>query len=231
MYFNKYLRKLIQRIIERIPASLFFRASIHSTFYEVFAERLNVPTLESRNDLYDYVFKNTISEDSPINFVEFGVWKGESIKFFVTKNKSVNSRFIGLDTFDGLPEKWGPYHAGSWSADGKIPDFDDKRVHFVKGLFQVSWEEAQSHISKNMENEIFVNYDADTYSATLFALTKMDIFKKSYYAIFDEFFGHESKALYDYLISYLAKIEFIAKTDDPLGKPFQVLCKITPKTI
>ena len=223
------MRKLIHKIIERIPSSLFFRASIHSTFYEDFTKCLNVPTLESRNDLYDYAFKNTISKESAINFVEFGVWTGESLRFFINKNKNVNSRFIGLDTFEGIPEKWGPYDAGSWSANGKIPDISDKRVHFVKGLFQVSWEEAQSLISKNMENEIFVNYDADIYSATLFALTKMDIFKRSYYAIFDEFFGHESKAFYDYLTSYLAEVEFIAKTDDPLGKPSQVLCRITPR--
>lgn len=224
------MKKLLHSLIGKIPSSIFFRASIHSIFNEEFGDITNIPTLESRNDLYEYAFKNTISSESPINFIEFGVWKGESLRFFVSKNKNVKSRFFGLDSFEGIPEKWGPYDVGSWSADGKIPYIDDKRVHFIKGLFQVSWEEAQSLISDNIENEIFVNYDADLYSSTLFALTKMDIFKKSYYAVFDEFFGHESKALSDYLCSYSAKVEFIAKTDDPLGKPFQVLCKITPKT-
>ena len=58
----------------------------------------------------------------------------------------------------------------------------------------------------------------------------MDILKKSYYAIFDEFFGHKSKALSDYLTSYQAEVEFIAKkSNDPLGKLSQVLCKISPK--
>jgi hypothetical protein len=67
------------------------------------------------------------------------------------------------------------------------------------------------------------------YSSTLFALTKIDSLKQEYYAIFDEFSGDEVRALSDYLISYGAKVEFLA-TQKWRGFPEVVLCRILPLT-
>jgi len=164
----------------------------------------------------------------PITYVEFGVWKGESIKYFAYHNKNNKSIFVGLDSFEGLPEDWGLMLKGTFDTKGAIPDVSDNRINFVKGWFQESWSNANLLIADTMDNDLFIHYDADLYSSTLFALTKIDSYHKKYYALFDEFCGHESRALYDYLKAYNAKIEFIAKTEN-MGYPNQLLCRISPK--
>jgi hypothetical protein len=75
---------------------------------------------------------------------------------------------------------------------------------------------------------LVVHYDADLYSSTLFALTKIDILKQDYIAVFDEFTGDETRALYDYMDAYNVSVEFYSKTFWS-GYPFQVACKITHK--
>ena len=165
-----------------------------------------------------------------VTFVEFGVWKGESIKYFASNLNDCKSIFIGLDSFEGLPEDWGPMLKGTFDTNGSIPDVSDNRINFVKGWFQKSWDNANLLIADRMENDLFVHYDADLYSSTLFPLTKIDTYHKKYLALFDEFIGHESRALYDYLKAYNANVEFIAKTDI-VGFPNQLLCKITPRII
>lgn len=220
---------ILKKIASYIPLSYFVRASYYPLFKNNFAESLKVPTYKTREELWDYAIKNYINSKTPISYVEFGVWKGESIKYFANQNKNTNSVFIGLDSFEGLPEDWGnSMKKGTFNTGGKIPKINDERVKFVKGWFQVSWDKAQQLISDNLKNQLFVHYDADIYSSTLFALTKMDSFHKFYYAIFDEFFAEEANALYAYLKSYDAKVEFLAKTDHE-GLPNQMLCKIMPR--
>lgn len=223
------LKNILKNIASYIPLDYFIRASYYPLFKKDFAKSLKVPTFKNREELWDYTIKNYINSKTPITYVEFGVWKGESIKYFASENKNTNSIFIGLDSFEGLPEDWGiSMKKGTFNTDGNVPKVNDERIKFVKGWFQVSWDKANLLISDNLESQLFVHYDADIYSSTLFALTKMDSFHKHYYAIFDEFFGEEATALYAYLKSYDAKVEFIAKTDHE-GLPNQLLCKIIPK--
>ena len=75
--------------------------------------------------------------------------------------------------------------------------------------------------------DLIVHYDADLYSATLFVLTKIDDLKVPYLAVFDEFNGHEARALYNYCQAYMANVEFLGKTNPP-DYPEQVICRIIP---
>jgi hypothetical protein len=165
---------------------------------------------------------------SKITYVEFGVHEGESIKYFVASNKNPESMFIGLDSFEGLPEPWGKMPSGFFSTDGKIPHVADSRVHFVKGWFQDSWSSANELIKAAGDGEVIVHYDADLYSSTLFALTQLDALSRDYWALFDEFTGHETRALYNYCQSYGASVDFRTIVRHG-GYPCQVLCRITPK--
>ena len=93
------------------------------------------PDFENRTELYEYLIKNEIPS-GPINFLEFGVYKGKSLKWWIENQKDTGSKFWGFDTFTGLPEKYGNYEVGTFSLDGMLPEMGDDRCILVKGLFQ-----------------------------------------------------------------------------------------------
>jgi hypothetical protein len=160
------------------------------------------------------------------------VHEGYSIKYFASKNVNPASVFFGLDSFEGLPEDWGPKSKGTFSVGGALPVVDDARISFIKGWFQDTWEELARHVARTPVENLVVHYDADLYSSTLFALAKIDQLKHSYIAIFDEFPGHETRALYNYCQAFNANVTFIGKTilDEGFG-PTQLVCRITPRVV
>ena len=110
---------------------------------------------------------------------------------------------------------------------GAIPSVADKRVSFIKGWFQDTWGQLHSRLANSKSETLVVHYDADLYSSTLFALCMIDSLKKSYVAIFDEFTGHETRALYNYCQAFNAKVSFIGKTTFE-SAPNQLVCRIVP---
>jgi hypothetical protein len=131
------------------------------------------------------------------------VYKGESIKYFAKKLLNKNNIFIGYDTFVGLPTDWQSAKKGMFSTDGKLPETNDKRISFVKGIFQKTFD--NSFIDKNIKT--IVHFDADMYSSTLFLLFKLHDILDEYYFIFDELEGEEFRALKDYMKVYNVNIE------------------------
>jgi hypothetical protein len=112
--------------------------------------------------------------------------------------------FIGFDTFFGLLNNWQSAKKGMFSTDGNIPETKDKRISFVKEIFQKTFD--NSVIDKNIKT--IIHFDSDLYSSTLFLLFKLhDIFDE-YYFIFDELEGEELRALKDYLKVYNVNIKF-----------------------
>ena len=79
-----------------------------------------------------------ISTNNDIIYMEFGVWEGHSINYFAKKYKSKDSEFYGFDTFHGFPENCLDMSKGHYSTAGAIPETDDIRIKFIKGLFQKS---------------------------------------------------------------------------------------------
>ena len=222
------MKKIIKRICAQIPAEYFIKASSHSIINQKFSNVFDIKTFESKDELWSFAVQKYFEKYNPITYVEFGVFEGHSIKYFAEQNNNKQSLFIGLDSFEGLPSDWGNMPKGYFDTKGLIPNTNDRRIRFVKGWFQNIWNDADSLIRESLEDNLFVHYDADLYTSTLFALTKIDEYGKEYYAIFDEFFNKEMLALDAYINSYNATVEFIAKTDN-VGYPNQLLCKITPK--
>jgi hypothetical protein len=150
-----------------------------------------------RDALYAYI---ATMADEPIDYLEFGVWKGASIDTWRRLNKHPDSRFVGFDTFEGLPEDWNPDHPkGTFSTQGQIPEIDDPRVSFVKGLFQDTLR--QFLALTRLSNRLVINVDCDIYSATLFVLGTLDkYFEPRAIIIFDDFYSmnDEFAAFVDY---------------------------------
>jgi hypothetical protein len=75
--------------------------------------------------------------DAAIDYLEFGVFEGESIQWWTRLNTHTNSRFFGFDSFEGLPQDWhGKKGKGYFDVCGRLPQVEDPRIKFVKGWFE-----------------------------------------------------------------------------------------------
>jgi O-methyltransferase len=154
---------------------------------------------DGREQMYDFVHASFVNR-SAIDYLEFGVFKGESIRHWVELNKDPNSRFYGFDSFEGLPEWWrAGQDKGHFDVGGNIPKIEDGRVQFVKGWFnQTVPFFVRSFVPKN---RLVVHLDADLYGSTMLALLYLGPFMSpGTLLIFDEFYDreHEFKALMDW---------------------------------
>lgn len=160
----------------------------------------------------------------PINYLEFGVAAGYSFDWFMTQNTHPDSRFYGFDTFDGLPEDWGPFKKGSFSNDNKMPAIKDARGQYFKGLFQQTVPPFLPQLDPTRRNVLMM--DADLWSATLYALTSLAPYlKKGDIIFFDEFVvpTHEFKAFLDFTQSYYIKLQLIATANNYYFAAFKVV--------
>ena len=173
------------------------------------------PIYEDRYKMYEYI--NAVVENKAIVYCEFGVFKGASIKYWANVNINENSKFYGFDTFTGLPQVWEQFTASmdkhAFDVDGEYPQIDDKRISFVKGMFQNTLPKFLD--GYNNKYPLIIHNDSDLYSSTLYVLTAANsIIIPGTIIIFDEFSSilDEFRALEDYCSSYLREYEVIAAT-------------------
>ena len=178
---------------------------------------------QRRKKMYEWVIDKENLGNEPINYLEFGVAWGESFKWWLEKNKHADSSFYGFDTFDGLPEDWGPFKKGAFSSNHELPQIDDQRGTFLKGLFQQTVPPFVKQLDTAKRNVIMM--DADLYSATLYALSSLAPYlKKGDIIFFDEFVvpTHEFKAYLDFVQSYYINLELIAAANNYYFVAFKV---------
>jgi hypothetical protein len=157
---------------------------------------------DRRYGLYQHVLESE-GLDQAIDYLEFGVATGHSIRWWADKNRHPDSRFVGFDTFTGLPEDYEHFPEGEFSTGGKFPDIDDDRVRFEAGLFQETLHPFLS--SFEFEHRAVIHIDADLYSSTLFVLTTLaPRVRADDVILFDEFVvaTHEFRAWMDFLAAY-----------------------------
>jgi O-methyltransferase len=222
---SETVNSIVKSAVSRIDADLYERMLVYSVLRKVFPQIESVGEYKDRQEIWSGAIEAVGGWEAQITYVEFGVFEGRSIRYFSAGNLNASSLFIGLDSFQGLPEAWGPMAAGHFDVGGAIPRIDDGRVSFIKGWFQDSWDELRARIAAR--DNLLVHYDADLYSSTLFALSRIGALRKSYVAVFDEFTGHEARALYNYQQAFGASVDFLGKVPRA-GYANQLLCRITP---
>lgn len=150
----------------------------------------------------------------PALYLEFGVASGRSMRWWSGRLRHPDTRLVGFDTFQGLPEAWGhaakTTPAGTFSTGGRPPEIDDKRASFVTGMFQESLPGFMDATA--LDRQLLVHLDADLYSSTLYVLTKLDPWLPGAVVMFDEFSSitHEFRALADYCSAYRRSYETLA---------------------
>ena len=150
-----------------------------------------------------------------VDYIEFGVAKGDSIKWWAGNITNPGARFYGFDTFTGLPEDWGSFKKGDMANNNEPPDLKDERCRFFQGLFQQTLPGFIKEYSS--ANRRVIHMDADLYSSTLYALTSISqILKKGDIIIFDEFNVpmHEFKAFTEWVNSYYIKYEVLGAVNN-----------------
>ena len=176
-----------------------------------------------RDGMYEWVI-NQEALRNPINYIEFGVASGHSFKWWLKQNTDPQSRFFGFDTFDGLPEDWGPFKKGSFSNENQIPVVNDDRATFYKGLFQQTLPGFIKQFDNSRRNVIML--DADLFSATLYALSSLAPYlKKDDIIFFDEFVvpTHEFKAYLDFITSHYVNLKLVAAANNYYFVAFKVV--------
>jgi hypothetical protein len=174
-----------------------------------------VPIFTHAPALYSFIndeyFKGGVD---PIDYLEFGVYKGDSLRMWAKLNKNSSSRLFGFDSFEGLPEDWvASKPKGTFSTGGKTPDIDDSRVEFVVGLFQQSLPNFLS--SYQPKNRLLIHNDSDLFSSTLYTLAVLNpVIQPGTIIIFDEFnvVLDEYRALTGYASAFMRSYKIIAAT-------------------
>ena len=148
-----------------------------------FTESQRMPT---RLDLLEYSVKQAVNDGL---FLEFGVWKGDSLKYLAECRS--DRRFYGFDTFKGLPEWWSDFYPkGHMELDA--PPYVPGDVILVEGLFQDTLE---PFLEEHDGSVSFLHLDADLYSSTkyvLFTLADAGRLQKGTIIEFDEVFYQDS---------------------------------------
>lgn len=156
---------------------------------------------EKRANFYTYVYNRLLCK-VPVDYLEFGVAQGESFRAWLGLSKHAGSRFFGFDSFEGLPENWqADSPKGAFSTGGQVPQVDDPRATFIKGLFQETVDPFSLGFAP--QNRLVLHMDADLYSSTLFVLMTMNRhIRPGTLILFDEFtargFTDECAALEDF---------------------------------
>lgn len=150
--------------------------------------------------------------DARVLYLEFGVFRGSATRYWSEILTSPTAQLHGFDTFEGLPERWNQDKgAGFFSTQGAVPQIDDPRAHFHKGLFQ----DTLSEFNWPDHDVLVVNMDADLYSSTIFVLREIaDRLVPGTYLYFDEFMdrNHELRAFEEFVNETGARFEVRAAT-------------------
>jgi hypothetical protein len=106
-------------------------------------------------------------QDERVLYLEFGVFKGRTTRYWSAKLRNPDARLHGFDSFEGLPEEWADHGKGRiFNASGQVPVIADPRVQFFKGWFN---QVLPNYVIPEHDRLILI-MDADLYSSTSYVL-------------------------------------------------------------
>ncbi|MFM9828611.1 MAG: class I SAM-dependent methyltransferase [Sphingomonas sp.] len=203
------LKRDLATLFYRRPSDLLDMLNQHARLNRWLGSE-NAPVFADRFALYDHV-QTTLIGDRAIDYLEFGVHRGESFARWLDIHRHADSRFAGFDTFTGLPTEWGKYlPQGHFDTGGDTPQTTDRRATFIKGLFQNTLPGFLG--SHSGGRQLVIHNDSDLYSSTLYALATLnDRIVPGTILLFDEFASpmHEFRAWNDYCGAFMRQATLV----------------------
>ncbi len=219
MVVPESVRKSFKGIFKYFPNLHLFRVLAHSPLLRAWAKQNTgpaVPSFDHRQKLWDFIIARL--GDQKFTYLEFGCASGEPIRYWISKCTHPDSKFVGFDTFVGMPEDWQTsftkVKAGAWSQGGEIPQIDDPRVSFEKGTFQESLPGFMAERLPKDGSPLVIVVDSDLYTSALYVLCSMMDELDRAIVLFDEFDNvlDEFRALEDFSASFKLPYKVLATT-------------------
>ena len=150
---KQIIRHVVKKIILKIlPDSDRFRSLAYRPKFETWRKHHSgdYPLFDTRLLMYGYVNSEIIC-NKPIHYLEFGVYKGRSINYFANINTHLDSRFVGFDTFTGLPEDWieltRKVKRATFDTGGELPQSGLRAYLLLKDCFKIHCQDSLKPIN------------------------------------------------------------------------------------
>jgi hypothetical protein len=89
----------------------------------------DAPRVANRDRVFDAMLD--VVEGKAVVYLEFGVFEGDSLRYWSARLTNPESELHGFDSFEGLPETFdSAYPMGRFDRGGKPPIIEDPRVSF-----------------------------------------------------------------------------------------------------
>ncbi len=227
-YSRPLLKNLAAKLISFALAPRAIRNSLHKAVYvtkfENWKKQHPFEQDIDRYAMYERIIKSR-GLDSAIDYLEFGVYRGDTMRWWLDHNKAADSRFIGFDSFRGLPENWrDSFPKGTFSTDGVTPDIDDTRCGFKVGWFH---ETLPGFVAEYRSvNRRVIHLDGDLYSSTLYPMTVLaGSLHPGDILIFDDFGGylHQYRAMEDFFSAFDLDYKVVGVAQNYLVTAFEIV--------
>ena len=129
------LKLLLKKLFSHIPLSIINKIYTNKILFSHYKIIHEIETVYDRT-VYLNKIAAKLNKLSNVVVLEFGVYKGDTLKLFSEKITDPDAKFYGFDTFTGLPENWLDLKKGHFSSNGKLPDINDQRISYEVGLFK-----------------------------------------------------------------------------------------------
>ena len=173
-----------------------------------------------RYDLFREALRH-VNGDAPL-YLEFGVYMGDTLRWWCENVPAPGARFVGFDSFEGLPEDWHANAKAGMFAVDTIPEAPDPRASFEVGWF----DQSVPAFELPPHDQLIVNIDSDLYSSAVVVLTELEPFLVPGTLIyFDELgdINHELRAWREFLERTQIRVEALGISSGGINWLFRVL--------
>ena len=201
------------------PTREMWKAALHETVAYIQTNMSDAIGVWTPRQVFDVALRHV---DVSGHFLEFGVFRGGSIRYIATQRQNVVVH--GFDSFEGLPEQWAGFalDKGAFGRAGRLPKVP-RNVRLHKGWFDKTLPE---WVQANEGPLSFIHIDCDLYSSTKTIFEQLSSrFVVGTVIVFDDYFNYpnwqnhgikafrefaaERNVTYDYLA--YAKMQAAAK--------------------